>query len=335
MFRTPTMLAFAASALIATTAQAQTWTPTAALPQGTVGALAQNGTSTLAAMFYGSMHFSPNYGASWSAVGPAGAQVVTLHNANGTFYAGLNGVGSTLPGMIYRSTNGTVWTQSLANAASLGRILALASGSTGSDPYVLAGTNKGVMRLAVNTNTWSAANTGLPVVGGNAKQVISLAAMGTRVYAGVLGNGVYQSNDGGLTWVSIGLPGKTIHSLLITAVNGTTFLAGGVSGPEGVWKKVGNGPFAVLNTGILPNPNMGARDILALHLRGGTVFAGQLRANVVSQMPTNGTIWSAANAGLPPPNFGFVARAFSSNGCAMFVGTDIGVRKWVHTPGNC
>lgn len=334
MFRTATMLALAAAALGAPSVQAQTWTATAALPPGPVGALAQSGTSTIAALFYGGIFHSANYGASWSPVGPAGAQVIALHNANGTYYAGLNGQGSTLPGMIYRSTNGTIWTQAYPNTASLGRIHAFASANIVAGPYVLAGTNNGVMRFSVIPGTWSAANTGLPLVGGIAPRVISLAvaATGTRVYAGTFGKGVYQSNDSGQTWSYIGLNGKFITALL---VDGNTLYAGGVSGPEGVWKKVGTGPFVVHNTGMPPNSTMGMRDINAFHMHGGNVYAGRLRADVISRIAQNGTSWAAANAGLPPPNFGNSVRAFSANACAMFAATEIGVRKWVHTPSNC
>lgn len=326
MFRTPLLLALAATSLAATPALAQTWTQTATPPGGTVWAMAQLGSNTYAGTFSGGIYRSINYGTSWMQVGPSGAKVRSLHLAGTVLFAGLDANSSTAPGMIYRSTNGgTTWSNVLNNDSSLGQINAIKHGPG----YFIAATHAGVLRSTTGlAGSWMASNTGLAGGPGNLPRVLSLAVSGSTVYAGTYGQGVFKSINGGVTWTSFGLSGKYIQTLLIS---GASVFAGGISDVGGVYKLTGS-TWSVFNTGLPLNPNNNMRDVYALHQLGTTIYAGYELATSISKIPVNGSVWTPANAGLNTPNS---ARSFSSNACFMFVGTDVGVWKWVHNPMGC
>ncbi len=87
---------------------------------------------------------------------------------------------------------------------------------------IFAGTGHGVFRSTDNAMSWSAANFGLSYgsydsIYGHAPQVMRLATMGTVLFAGTTGGGVFRSVDDGDSWITTnnGLPSQSIYGLSV------------------------------------------------------------------------------------------------------------------------
>ena len=187
--------------------------------------------------------------------------------------------------------------------------------------------------------------------------ISSLAASGTNIFAGTLGEGIYISTNGGASWASVnnGLTQLNVYSF---AVSGSSIFAGTFNGVfksinNGVnWTSASNGiggtirSFAVTGTniyaagdnGVFLSVNDGASwtelvnglpDLFSptcLAVTSAGVFAGH--DNTGSGVPggiyksTNGgTNWSLAVNGLINGN----VRCLTASGTTLFAGTSAGV----------
>jgi photosystem II stability/assembly factor-like uncharacterized protein len=62
-------------------------------------------------------------------------------------------------------------------------------------------------------NSWRRSNKGLDIE--NIRTVAVDPANNKRVFAGTYGNGVYRSEDGGVTWRWVGLKGAQVGKIVI------------------------------------------------------------------------------------------------------------------------
>ncbi len=113
---------------------------------------------------------------------------------------------------------------------------------------------------------------------GDSSTVYSLASLGTNIFAGTFGNGVYISTNNGTSWIQTALNNKNIWSL---ATLGNNIFSGTLQ--YGVYLSSNNGISWVQTT--LNNQNV--RSLLTL---GNNIFAGTW--NGVYLSTDNGTNWT-------------------------------------------
>lgn len=118
--------------------------------------------------------------------------------------------------------NGTKWTN--AHDGIYGSGYAVNCFIT-SDDILFAGTSNGVFISTDNGKSWVISNNGLTNT-----YISTLAAMGTRLFAGTSGGGIFLSEDNGNNWteVSSGLLNKNIYSLTMTANSILAGTSGGI-----------------------------------------------------------------------------------------------------------
>lgn len=185
--------------------------------------LATSGTNVFAGVYGGGVFRSTLNGSGpWTPVNsglPATNLINALFTSGTTVFVGteLNGV--------YRSTdNGANWT---AMNSGLGANLNISSFAEGGG-YIYAGTQfgtgGGVYRSTVGGSSWTLFSTGITNL-----DIISLAASGTKVFAGTFYGGVFYSNNSGSSWTPVnnGLINLYINSL---SISGTRVYAGTVGG---------------------------------------------------------------------------------------------------------
>jgi hypothetical protein len=156
---------------------------------------------------------STNNGANWS-ITSLTYSAQSLAARNNDIIAGTGTLG------IFRSTdNGSNWSQVIQYLNVRALILA------GNNEDFYAGTNAGFWKSTNYGANWFQTSLG------NYNNVASLAVSGASVFAGLYGDGVYVSNDGGANWTqrNEGLGNLTIRSLCVC--NG--FLIAGTT--AGIW----------------------------------------------------------------------------------------------------
>ncbi|MFB3904462.1 MAG: WD40/YVTN/BNR-like repeat-containing protein [Acidobacteriota bacterium] len=119
---------------------------------------------------------------------------------------------------LYRSTNGgATWQQASVTHQGFSRITAF---SISFDPSsggnrVLAGTNKGLFVSTDRGATWRLLTEGIP--NNYITAVVHAGAQG-RIYAGTYGDGVFASEDLGLSWTPVpGMQGTVVYDLFVDA----------------------------------------------------------------------------------------------------------------------
>ncbi len=175
---------------------------------------------------------------------------------------------------IFKSTdNGQTWAAS-NNGINYGTsVTALVV----SGPNIIAGTQSGMYLSSDNGASWIANDSGLvntsPYYSG-APYITSLAAVGSRVYAGAYGSQVYLSEDNGMSWIYIGsgVPGSGQSGVGVAAVD--TNLV--VVDDNGVFQTTNDGTSWSNITSNLPNPSVYSFDevngYLFVQLSGGSVW---------------------------------------------------------------
>ncbi|MGD0338143.1 MAG: FG-GAP-like repeat-containing protein [Bacteroidota bacterium] len=174
---------------------------------------------------------------------------------------------------------------------------------------LFAGTYFGGVFLSTDNGTsWSAVNTGLPII-----RVNALAVSGTNLFAGTP-SGVYLSTNNGTSWTAVN-NGLTYTSVNALAVSGTNLFAGILGG--GVFLSTNNGTnWSAVNTG-LTNTNVQAFAVSGTNLFAGTNGGG------VFLSTDSGTSWKATSTGLPWKTS--YVEAFAISGTNLFAGTYGGV----------
>ncbi len=156
---------------------------------------------------YESIYESTDAGRSWSPRGPTPpGGIISLVAVGGTLYGGSTAVSPKLTtGGVYRSNDrGMTWTltsDSLANENV--RVVFFSSGA------LIAGTDTGIYRSLDQGMNWT---TGI-VISNRSHSVTSVIGVGSSLYAGMVGEGVFKSGDNGVTWVPTALTGIEVRCL--------------------------------------------------------------------------------------------------------------------------
>lgn len=143
--------------------------------------------------------------------------------------------------------------------------------------------------------------------------VYAFASDGTNLYSGTAGGGVYISTNNGNSWTAVN-NGLTDLGVSSLVINGTNVYVG-TSG--GVYLSNNNGSsWTSVSTGLTNT------DISCLLVKGTKIFAGTLGGGVFVSN-NNGNSWTAVNSGLTAPQSNIFALA--SNGTHIFAATFGGV----------
>lgn len=242
--------------------------------------LAQTGTTALAvcndylfAGCYSGVRRSSDNGATWIEVsnGLTDLSVQAVAVIDSTLIAG------TYQGTLFTSKDsGLSWTKVKQGLAEITDLTV-----SGSLLYVVSGS--GLFRSADYGATLTSINNGLP----GTLPVISLAASGVSLYAGLDGGGVYYSGYGGNSWrATSGLPCTVVKSL---AASNSTIFAGTIG--HGLFRSTDDGNEWEKTGNEIPD----WVSIVALATKGTTVFAGT--SDGLYRSTDDGVTWSISLAG--------------------------------------
>ena len=213
---------------------ARTWIPAntgLGTASDSINALAVSGTYIFAGTQTSGVFRSTNSGANWALAnnGVTNSVVYSFAVAGTRIYAGTAG------GIFVSTDGGANWVKGTGVPGSAGYVAAITAVGTN----VFAGTYNDIYRSTDDGATWSALNSGL-------YYSYSLCNIGTKIYAGMYGGGVYVSTNGGTTWGAAG-GGSANGYVNALATDGTGLYAGtnaGVfclPGGAGTWKQVTTG----------------------------------------------------------------------------------------------
>jgi photosystem II stability/assembly factor-like uncharacterized protein len=210
-------------------------------------------------------------------------------------------------GHIYRSKdNGISWVESDSGIQKYWNISAMVV--CGKDLYT--GTSKGIYRSTNNGEFWSVSRNGLGNIGAD---VSSMAVKGTKIFAGLYGDGVFVTSDNGNNWTEInnGLSDLLIQSIAVAGNNlyaGTRSSGAFISSDDGMnWQQV--------NSGIT---DLNIKALIAVDT---IIFAGC--SNSIFYSTNHGVNWISIDE---CSNKGIIS-SLAISGSNLFVGTNKGVWK--------
>jgi photosystem II stability/assembly factor-like uncharacterized protein len=261
----------------------------------------------------------------WSAIGPDGANVVTLMidpEAPAIAFAGTIGSG------ILKTTNGAASWTTANSGLPTSNVLALAIDPAA--PSILyAGTDAGVFKSTDGGQTWFAANGGL----GAAPTVVNALAIDAEspstLYAGTSG-GVFKTTNGATSWTSInaGLSGLAARVITVDPTSASTVYVGvdDIVGDSnyGAFKSTDGGTTWTKIYSVPPDGEGGAPPIMALvvdPLRPSRVYL-LVAFNRVLTSQDGGATWSDIAA--PAHDVWSLAIDPASSG-TIYVGTYLGL----------
>lgn len=211
----------------------------------------------------------------------------------------------TSQGVFRSSDNGANWVSKSVGLTSL-----LCSGILSVPPNLFVVGTGGVFRSANQGDLWATA--GLAGV-----DVRCIAAIGSTLFAGTNGTGVYKSSDLGVTWTPVN-NGLTSSSVRALEAKGTTLFAGGQIG-TGVFRSVDLGVQWTLLGGGLP-----AGTYRGFASNADMVFAASFGTGAYCSID-NGDHWVAINSGLGDLSLfdlevhqGYLVAATNTQGCFRF-----------------
>jgi Secretion system C-terminal sorting domain len=238
--------------------------------------------------------------AHWGSKGPYGGKVKCMVTVDTTIFVG------TADGGIFRTTNSTAtaWKPTSYTGLTYGTINAFVAIGT----KIVAATPAGIFISADLGTTWTISNTGLTTV-----NVLSLAKLGTNIFAGTSGGGVFISANNGATWralPNVGLTNKTITAL--------------VGNEENIFAGTENGMFGSSDDGdtwTAINLNLPNLSIKNLVVASDNIFAGTSTGVFVSKVWIWSVNWVNANTGLSNTNI----NGLSASGDKVYAATNKGV----------
>ena len=217
------------------------------------------------------------------------------------------------------------------------------------DSEVFVGASGRVYRSSNMGTNWQSLGPGLSPPG-LSRSVLGIASIGSSLYAGFGGYGMFVSRDGGMTWAASGFPGTTPVAQLSAA--GQWVIAGclgpGYQSTDGglSWVQIGNPPGGFNSSclqsavGLIGNPNgiyrstdtggtwtlvrPTGRYIYAIAIAGAKAFAGV--TNTILSSADTGATWRPDSINLPCNYINSIV--FSPGGSAgnlVFAGSDSGV----------
>ena len=258
----------------------------------------------------GNLHRSTDSGDNWTSI--------SLSNSNTTIYAlAVSGVNLWAGGTgIFHSTNGfATWTSVPTGwiRVSTAPVRAYAV----MDTKIFAGHEYGVDISTDGGVNWTDVSTGLPDPTVYDYTVLSLAVIGTNLFAGTDGQGVFLSTNSGASWTSastgLKVPGASKYSPVQTlAVMGTNLFAGSYLG---VFLSTDSGAsWTSVSTGLTGPGGT------ALAVSGTNLYAGNYGGGVFLSTDS-GTNWTPVNTGLTDTYI----TALAVNGSYLFAGNDVGM----------
>ncbi len=211
----------------------------------------------------------------------------------------------TSQGVFRSADNGSTWVSKSVGLTSL-----LTSGILSVSPDLFVVGPTGVFRSSNQGDSW--ASGGLAGI-----DVRCIAAIGSTLFVGTNGSGVYKSPNLGLNWTPInnGLTSTTVRAM---EASGTTLFAGGQIG-TGVFRSVDLGAQWTLLGGGLP-----AGTYRGFASSGDMVFAASFNTGAYCSID-NGDHWVAINSGLLDLQLfdlelhqGYLIAATNTQGCFRF-----------------
>jgi hypothetical protein len=207
---------------------------------------------------------STNNGISWSSVntGLTGQAVRALASSGSNLFAGTNG------GVFISENKGASW-KAVNAGLTENYIECLAAGGSN----IFAGTRDGVFRSTDNGANWTSEGKAAMQVLNIPPYIVSMAVMGSTIFAATYENGLFRSLDNGTSWVKI-LDEDNIH--LLTLDDGSIF-----AGNTDVFVSTDNGTnWVAAGTGL---PNVMSSTIYSMAVNDSHLFAGTLFKGVWSR----------------------------------------------------
>jgi hypothetical protein len=277
----------------------------------------------------GGVFLSDTDGKRWTGPLVNNLNVLSLTISDSNLFAG------TAEGGIFASANGgRSWTMSSTGYLSYEQVNSIIT----SGANVFAGAEKGVFRSTNNGVSWDQVN--------QIPYIKSLAIIGTNLFAGADGSGVFRSIDDGSSWTCVDSGLTNLYGGLL-AVSGTNLFVGthyggvflstdyGTSWSQVdsgltdayVWSlaSVGTDLFVSTNNGVFLSTNNGRNwtstglvntVVHALAMLGSTLLAGTGGGGVFHSTD-NGTSWTPVNLGL----LNNYVNSFAIIGQNLFAGT--------------
>jgi photosystem II stability/assembly factor-like uncharacterized protein len=204
---------------------------------------------------------STNNGVTWSSVstGLTNMSVRSLATSGANLFAG------TYSGGVFLSTNnGASWNAVNTGLTESNIVCLAASGSN-----IFAGTYEGLFRSTDNGANWTSEGKAAMQVLNITPYIVSMAVMGSTIFAATFENGLFRSLDNGTSWVKI-LDEDNIH--LHTLDDGSIF-----AGNTEVFVSTDNGTnWVAAGTGLpkLTSSTIYSMAVTETHLLAGTLFKG-------------------------------------------------------------
>lgn len=232
--------------------------------------------------------------------GPEGGRVNALLSAEGFLFAGIEGGG------VFRSENqGRSWTPANVGLSN-NDVFSLAT----LNGDLFAGTSSGIFRSRDKGQNW-AASAGL-----TGRLVRAFALVGTRLYAGLQGDGVFVLNNATQRWEDAGRGLPNDARVYDLATVGTTLYAGlnGTNADGGIYRlRQGESTWTNISTGLTGS----GLTIDSLSVVGSRLYAGTLGG--LFRLENGLTPWVRDPGGIP--NSELVTALVSNGGTTLYAVT--------------
>ncbi len=292
------------------------WVQTNGPYGGDITALAKSASTIFAATFENGIFTSTDDGSTWESMKSSLNIGAILPNA--FFISGSNILAGIYVRGLYISTDGGIDWKADTNGISYGPLYSVATINNN----IFAALGIEVFRSNDNGISWIAVDSGLPE---DKPDIVALASVGTNLFAGTNGEGVFLSTNYGQSWtgvnnglVTFDLTGVNVSAL---GVNSTTLFAGTYS--EGIFRSTDSGA-----NWVHADSGLRANTINAFGVIGQYLFVAT-NSNGIFRSDDNGNFWTPVNQGLSSTADVQTLlidsnRIFAGTSGGVFVSTDSG-----------